>query len=159
MAHLQLVRVIPGSKFSVFDYATSPQNLGEMLEPMIEVDFLSPEVEPRRGAEFLFTMSRYGVSRMVRLRIDDVIPGSRFVYRQVEGLFSTWQHTVRVEEHDETSCVLTDIVDYSIPFGVLGHVADDMFVRSDVESILNTRQDNVFKHFQNLASDDSPSVN
>lgn len=153
MAHVQLVKVIPASRFRVFDYVTDPRHLGEMLSPMIEVDFLSPEVEPKRGAEFLFNMSRYGVARPVRLRIEDMVPGSRFVYRQVEGLFGSWLHTIRVEEHDDKSSVLTDIVDYKVPLGLLGHLADDLYVRNDVMSILTTRQENAYQYFRSVQED------
>ncbi len=151
MAHLQISQIIPATRLDAFAYLTNPQMLPELLEPHIQVEVLSPEVSVQRGHEFHFMMTRLGLTQSVRLRIEDCLRGSRFTYRQVEGLFLTWTHSIRFEEHGERMTVVSDIVDYTLPMGVLGSLADDLIVKRDMTRLLESRLQKAKQHFLNEA--------
>ncbi len=147
MAHLQISQVIPAPRFEVFDYLTDPKTLPFLLEPIIEVEVLTPEVALKRGSEFHFVMTRLGLSQSVRLRIEDVLHGSRLTYRQVEGLFALWTHSTRFDEQGERETLVTDLVDYQMPFGLLGFLADDLLVKGDMSKVLSLRLQKAKEHF------------
>jgi ligand-binding SRPBCC domain-containing protein len=151
MAHLQIARTIPASRFEVFDYLSNPAELPFLLAPAIDVRVLTPEIEIKRGNEAHFNMTRLGLSQNVRFRIEDVLRGSRLHYRQVEGVFTSWTHTMKFEEQ-EAETLVTDIVDYQLPLGLLGHLADDLLLKGDLRRILAQRLDKARAHFASGAA-------
>lgn len=150
MAHLQISQVIPAPRFAVFDYLTDPKNLPFLLDPVIEVQVLTPEAALKRGAEMHFTMTRMGMSQSIRLRVEDILHGSRLTYRQVEGLFAAWTHSTRFDDHGENETLVTDLVDYQLPFGILGFLADDLLIKGDMNKILSLRLQKAKEHFIEL---------
>jgi ligand-binding SRPBCC domain-containing protein len=150
MAHLQISQLLPASRQEAFDYLTDPQQLPFLLGPSVDVQVLTPEFELKRGSEAHFNMTRVGLTQSVRLRVEDVLRGSRLTYRQVEGLFSTWTHTMRFEEHGENETLVTDLVDYQIPLGLLGYLADDLLIKGDMRRLLSARLEKAKEHFSEV---------
>jgi ligand-binding SRPBCC domain-containing protein len=148
MAHLQISELVPAPRLDVFDYLTDPQNLTALLAPMIDLKVLSQDVPLKRGNELHFMMTRFGLSQSVRLRIEDVLRGSRLSYRQTEGVFVSWTHTTKFDDHGENGTLVTDIVDYQIPLGILGHLADDILVKGDMSRLLSARLKKTKEHFE-----------
>lgn len=147
MAHLQISQLIPASRFEVFDYLTNPENQAFLLKPSIEVETFPFEGGVKRGSELHFTMTRFGLSQSVRLRVEDWLRGSRVTYRQAEGLFAGWTHTMKFEDHGEKATLVTDLVDYRMPFGLFGYLADDLLVKRDMRGLLEQRLNKVKEHF------------
>ena len=147
MAHVQISQLIPAPRFEAFDYLADPANLAFLLKPNIEVQLKTDDVPLKRGAEYHFLMTRYGLSQSVRLRVEDLLRGSRLTYRQVEGLFLSWTHTMRFEEHGEDQTLVTDVIDYQLPFGLIGFLADDLIVRRDMSAVLEGRLQKAKEHF------------
>lgn len=148
MAHFQITEIIPAPRQQVFDYLTDPKNLVYLLEPIIQVEVLSRDVPLKRGNEFHFNMTRYGLTQSVRLRIEDVLLGSRMSYRQSEGLFTSWVHTMKFDDHSDKSTLVTDLVDYQVPFGILGYLSDDLILKSDMTRLLAKRLARAKEHFE-----------
>lgn len=147
MAHLQISQLIPAPRLEVFDYLTDPGRLPFLLKPTIDVQVMTANVAMKRGAELHFMMTRMGLSQSVRIRVEDFLRGSRLTYRQVEGLFSTWTHTMKFEEHGEGATLITDLVDYQLPLGLIGYVADDLVVKRDMSKLLESRLEKAKEHF------------
>jgi len=147
MAHLQISQVIPAARFDVFDYLVDPANMPFLLRPSIDVQVKTEDVPLKRGAEFHFMMTRYGLSQNVRLRVEDWLRGSRMTYRQVEGLFAQWTHTMKFDDHGEVATLVTDVIDYQMPFGLIGYLFDDLIVKRDMGAILETRLMKAKEHF------------
>ena len=142
MAHIQIQQIIPAQPFAVYQYLTQPQNLKEELKGLIEVELMNPSVEVQPGAEFLYRMKRYGVEQPVRFSVEKYVTGISFTYHQVSGLFASWRHTMKFEEKDAKSTLVTDLVEYELPFGLLGRLVDDFVAQSEVKKILKHRLDN-----------------
>ena len=148
MAHLQISQLLPVPRFTAFDYLSDPNQVPFLLQPQLDVQVLTPETSLKRGDELHFMMTRLGLSQSVRFRIEDILRGSRLTYRQVEGLFASWTHTIKFEEHGENATLVTDLVDYQLPFGVLGLLADDLLVKNDMRKLLENRLQRTKEHFQ-----------
>ena len=50
---------------------------------------------------------------------------------------------MKFEDHGEGYTLVTDLVDYTLPFGILGNLSDDLFVKSDMTRILRSRLERV----------------
>ncbi len=69
-----------------------------------------------------------------------------FVDEQRQGPYKMWHH----EHHFkavEGGVEMTDIVSYSLPFGILGKLAHRLFVRKQLEGIFDYRFQEVEKRF------------
>lgn len=150
MAHLQISQLIPASRLEVFDYLTDPNNLPALLRPTINVQVVTPDVALKRGNEVHFMMSRFGLSQSIRFRVEDVLRGSRLSYRQSEGVFAAWAHTMKFDEHGEGGTLVTDLVDYQVPMGLLGHLADDLLLKSDMSRVLAHRLQRAKEYFDEV---------
>jgi ligand-binding SRPBCC domain-containing protein len=58
---------------------------------------------------------------------------------QEKGPYAAWIHTHRFAERNG-SVVMTDHVDYALPFGPLGRLAHRLRVRSQLEDIFDYRR-------------------
>lgn len=149
MAHLQISQLISAPRLEVFDFLTDPNNLPSLLKPTVNVQVVSPDVALKRGNEVHFMMSRFGLSQSIRFRIEDILRGSRLSYRQSEGVFAAWSHTMKFDEHGENGTLVTDLVDYQVPMGLLGHLADDLLLKRDMSRLLSERLLRAKNHFTN----------
>lgn len=153
MSHLSASRVVPALPGMVFDFAVNPENLAELLQDHIEVQYLAGSEHMVVDAEYTFQMSRYGFNQIVRFQVTEYKPGLWLTYRQVEGLLAQWIHTQRFEFHEPSSTLLTDMVEYKVPLGLLGNLMDDLWLRRDLQAILESRLDRIVSHFQNRQSE------
>lgn len=136
MGHVQASRLIPASTGDVYRYVTDLGNLPQWLDPSMEVEFRAEIPILREQNEFALTFSRFGRAVGASFRVDELRPREKFSYRQLEGFFKSWVHTQILSMHDAKTTLLTDVVDFTMPYGVLGSLADDLFVRSDIQRLL-----------------------
>lgn len=140
MGHVQLSRLIPASRDSVFRHITELRNISEWLGPaqfrhlQIELPRTLPLI--RKQAEFELHSLRYGFRTRTLLRVDEFDAPSRFTYCQIAGFFRSWSHTQTLVEHDAKTTRLTDTVEFRLPFGIFGALADDLLVKKDIEKML-----------------------
>lgn len=150
MAHLKISELIEAPKADVFEYLTTPSHQAFLLSPAISVEVLSPDNPFKRGDEVHFNMTRFGLSQSIRFKIEDLLVGSRITYRQSEGVFRAWTHTMKFEEHSPETTLVTDLVDYQVPMGILGFLADDLILKGDMSRVLRQRLQKAKEHFSAL---------
>lgn len=155
MAHIQCAKIIPATKFKVYDYLASPQNFEEQVADFFEAKWQNQGVQLQPGAEFLFLMTRFGVDQPVRFVIDRMVAGNSLTYRQLSGIYARFVHTIKFEDHGTNETLVTDLVDYELPFGILGRIADDFFARNDLKHILEARLDKAVQKFTSVHSESS----
>lgn len=142
MAHIQVQQIIQAKPYDVYQYLTSPQNLKDQLRGLIDVELLSPAVELQPGAEYLFRMKRFGIEQAIRFGVEKYVTGISFTYHQVSGLFASWRHTIKIEPRESSHALVTDLVEYEVPFGLLGRLLDDFFAEREIKKILKHRLHN-----------------
>lgn len=148
MSHIREVTLLKGSVLSLFNYVCNPSTIREQLADKIDVELLS-EATPTltKGHDFHFLMSRFGFSQEVHIQIEEASVGHRLRYRQTQGLFLSWVHTIEFEAHDAEYTKMTDTIDYQLPFGFFGFLLDDLVVRRDIKAILKARESRLKSHF------------
>lgn len=147
MSQIKCNIIVPASRSSVFEYMMEPKHWIGMLSKDIEVDIQVAPKEMQVGNVYKMTMTRYGLTQPVEIAIQDFQKSSVVTYKQNLGLFSRWIHTQKFEDVENGQTLVTDIVEYQLPFGVLGHLLDDLLVRQDMKSVLTHRLEKVVRHF------------
>ena len=93
----------------------------------------------RRGAEIDYTIRWLGLPLRWKTLITAYDPPHSFVDQQVRGPYSLWQHSHSFEETPEGT-VVSDRVDYRLPLGPLGGIANSLVVARQLRGIFSYRQ-------------------
>ena len=94
----------------------------------------------------------YEVSPLLNIKmkwvteITQVVEKKFFIDEQRIGPYSLWHHQHFFEEKDE-GVLMTDIVTYKPPFGLLGDIANSLFIEKQLEEIFQYRWDAMDKKF------------
>ena len=94
----------------------------------------------RAGALIEYRLKLHGLPIRWLTRIEEWVPGERFVDAQLHGPYALWHHTHEFEPPATASTLMRDTVRYALPFGPLGEVAHRLFVARDLERIFDYRR-------------------
>jgi ligand-binding SRPBCC domain-containing protein len=75
-----------------------------------------------------------------RVQAERIVEPTLVVDRMLAGPFPSWVHQHRFEDLGDGTTRLTDHVDYHLPFGVLGALADRVAVRRLLDRMFRLRQ-------------------
>lgn len=81
-------------------------------------------------------------------RIEEFVPGSYFRDTQQKGPMKSWSHTHQfISELREgvPGTLVRDLIDFQLPFGMLGRLADILFVRALMKMTFRSRQRSLAK--------------
>ncbi|MEA2668796.1 MAG: hypothetical protein QOJ33_1730 [Chloroflexota bacterium] len=91
-----------------------------------------------RGDEVTWEATHFGVRQRLTSRITEFDPPNRFVDEMVRGAFARFRHEHQfLSVPDGTDMV--DIFDYTSPLGPLGRLADELFLRRYMTTLLRDR--------------------
>jgi ligand-binding SRPBCC domain-containing protein len=157
---------VPVPIAKVFAFFSDPQNLPRLMPPQlaakIEDMSLAPLPVPPVVGSGQNSASIAGPGSLITIsfrvipflpfrtswvaRIVEVVPGSHFSDVQQRGPMKSWSHTHQFtsELRDGISGTLVrDVVEYQLPFGILGSIADLLFVRTLMKLTFRSRQKNL----------------
>jgi len=80
-----------------------------------------------------------GIPLFWMTEITHVMPGKLFVDEQRRGPYRLWHHQHHFEERDG-GVLMRDIVHYQLPLGILGEVANLLFVKRQLNTIFDFRR-------------------
>ncbi len=148
MHRLKKIQKMPISLEKAWDFFSSPKNLKEITpdklgfvihtelpDQMYPGLFIQYTVKPILG----FPMT--WVTEITHIRDKEY-----FVDEQRLGPYQIWHHQHFFKEI-EGGVEMTDIIDYRAPFGILGKVANALFIRSQLEEIFKYREDKMIELF------------
>jgi ligand-binding SRPBCC domain-containing protein len=78
---------------------------------------------------------------------------THFADRQVRGPFAYWDHAHRLRAIDREGLNVTlivDHIDYDVPYGVLGKLAHNLFLRRKIAALFAFRQSEVARVFSEI---------
>jgi len=123
----------------VFAFFADAANLERLTPGFLHFRILTElPMRMRQGARIDYALSLFGVPVRWRTRIAEWQPERYFVDEQESGPFAAWRHLHEFEPTAE-GVVMTDTVEYSVPFGAIGRLAHAAFVRGTVERIFDHR--------------------
>jgi ligand-binding SRPBCC domain-containing protein len=123
--------------FALFE---DPYNLAKVTPPWLSFEILAAQrITMGRGAQIDYTIRWIGLPLKWKTLITDYEPPSLFVDQQIRGPYRLWRHR---HEFRETAAgtVISDSVEYRLPFGLLGDLAHALVVRRQLIGIFRFRQ-------------------
>lgn len=136
---LVATQVVPRPLDEVFPFFATPDNLGRITPPSMGFEFLTDDREMRSGLLIDYKLRPLpGIPVSWRTRIDDYDPPNGFVDVQLRGPYARWEHrhTFRAVEG---GTLVTDEIEYAVPFGPLGDLVNRLVVRRELEHIFGYR--------------------
>jgi ligand-binding SRPBCC domain-containing protein len=143
MAHFEYSSIIKAPRLKVFDTITNFNNFPKIMTPFDVKLVVLPE-KMAKNSKYKFRISRWGISFLWEHQVEVLDVGAVFRDFQTAGPFSYWIHTRKLEDHgDET--LLTEIIDYDLPLGIFGKLAEDLVLQREFDGIFKARHNEIAK--------------
>ena len=132
---------VPISIEKAWDFFSSPKNLAKITPEHMGFIITSNYNDEKMYPGMLIT---YKVSPLLGIQLDwcteitHVVDHKYFVDEQRFGPYAMWHHQHHFKEIDG-GVEMIDIVNYAIPFGFIGRIANSILVESEVKKIFDYR--------------------
>ena len=131
----------------VFAFFADASNLEALTPGFLHFRFLTRlPVEMRVGTRIDYSLSLFGIPVRWRTRIAEWQAGMRFIDVQEYGPYRYWRHTHTFEGFGRSTLV-SDLVEYVLPFGPAGALAHALFVQRLLRRIFDFRRDAIQAQF------------
>ena len=139
--------VIDAPLEEVFAFFSNAQNLGAITPPTMSFRFTKLPLKMGEGARISYRI-RVGPAVLTwETGIEAWRPGQVFVDTQLRGPYRCWWHEHRFFPAGARRTVMEDRVLYAPPFGVLGKLANFLFIRRELNDIFAYRADAIALRF------------
>jgi ligand-binding SRPBCC domain-containing protein len=144
VAHrLERAQVVPRPRGEVFAFFADARNLEAITPAFLRFRITTPgPIAMGAGALITYRLRLCGVGFGWTTRIEAWEPERRFVDVQREGPYRLWRHTHAFADVPGGTLV-TDTVEYALPFGPLGEAAHAVFVRRALRRIFDHREERI----------------
>lgn len=127
---------------TAWEFFSSPENLKTITPPYMGFEITSKHSQEKMFAGMIIS---YVVKPLMNLpftwvtEITHVKEKEYFVDEQRFGPYKLWHHLHRFKIVDN-KLVMIDLVNYVIPFGIIGRIAHKLFIRKKIEEIFDYRK-------------------
>ena len=134
---------------TIWDFASSPANLKEITPDYMLFNITSKNLPEKMYPGMIIA---YEVSPLLNIKmnwvteITQVKDKSFFIDEQRMGPYKMWHHQHFFEEQNN-GVLMTDIVTYIPPFGILGDFANALFIKKQLRDIFDYRYKAMDKKF------------
>ena len=151
MAFYQFTKTqkVNASVEEIWDFISSPANLKEITPDYMGFDITSENTPKKMYPGLIIS---YKVSPLLGIKttwvteISQVKDKAYFVDEQRIGPYKIWHHQ-HIIEPLPYGVLMTDIVSYSPPFGILGAIANSIIIKGKLNEIFNYRTNAIVKRF------------
>jgi ligand-binding SRPBCC domain-containing protein len=127
---------------TAWTFFSSPKNLAIITPPELEFKIHThlDKQEIFEGMIIDYTVKPlFGIPLKWRTEISEVVKPEHFIDQQLKGPYRRWEHTHKFRVHDQ-GVFMQDEVNYELPFGILGILANRLVVRNKIEQIFKFRE-------------------
>jgi len=148
---LKTEQCIPISLDEAWNFFSSPLNLAKITPN--EMDFVVTSTYNANTRMYPGMIITYKVSPVFGIKmnwmteITHVKEGEYFVDEQRFGPYALWHHQHHFKVI-EGGVLMTDILNYAIPYGIIGRFVNTVFVAKQIEKIFDYRKKAIIKLFQ-----------
>jgi ligand-binding SRPBCC domain-containing protein len=141
----------------VFAFFEKPENLAIITPPSLGFQILTPlPIEMKDGALIDYTIRLRGIPVRWTTMVTDYDPPHKFVDVQIRGPYAFWHHTHMFKQVDDGT-IMTDIVQYILPCGLLGRFVHAFSVEGQLKNIFEYRARKIEEYFP-IDIADAPSA-
>ena len=134
-------QLIKSSIEEVWDFASSPKNLKK-----ITPNYMNFIIKSKNTDEKIYPgmIIYYNVSPILKIptrwvtEITHVKKNQYFVDEQRVGPYKIWHHEHHFKAQKD-GVLMTDIISYKLPFGILGRIVNFLFIKKKINDIFNYR--------------------
>lgn len=140
MYELYQEQLLHAGREELWEFISHPANLNEITPPELQFSIISDVPDQMYDGllvEYQVSLPLLGKTEWVS-EIKHIIPGRQFVDEQKIGPYRLWYHLHRLQPV-EHGIRMIDRVSYRPPYGVIGSLANRLFLRSQLEKIFNYR--------------------
>lgn len=126
----------------VWAFFSRPENLNAITPEGVSFQILSPIAgqEMHEGMIIQYKISPFlGIQMDWVTEITHIEPGRFFIDDQRVGPYALWHHQHHFVEKDG-GVEMTDLLHYQVPYGLIGSIANALFVERQVEGIFGFRK-------------------
>ena len=126
---------------TIWNFVSSPKNLPKITPTYMNFNITSKDLKDDMypGMLISYTVTPVlGIPMSWLTEITHVSDKKYFVDEQRYGPYAMWHHQHFIEPHKD-GILMTDIVTYKMPLGILGRLAHWLFVKRQLNSIFNYR--------------------
>lgn len=151
MYRLAAKQAFPINRQTAWEFLSNPANLSKITPPEMGFEILSGADRPMFPGQIIQYKVRPfpGFSTRWVTEITHVKEGSYFVDEQRFGPYSLWHHKHFINEVDG-GIEMEDIIDYKLPLGILGKLAQPLIVKKQLVSIFKYREEQLISRFGSL---------
>ena len=136
---LECRQLVPHPLREVFAFFSKPENLGLLTPGNLGFQILSPSpICMKEGAIIDYTIKIAALPVRWTTLITSYEPPYRFTDVQLKGPYSYWHHAHSFTE-TEDGTLITDEVNYAMPFGLVGGMVHYAIVRHQLRNIFRNR--------------------
>ena len=146
---LHKTQKVPASIEQVWDFISSPANLKKITPEYMGFNITSKMLSEKMypGMIISYKVSPvFGIKMTWVTEITQVKEKEYFVDEQRIGPYSMWHHEHKIEPI-EGGVLMTDIVSYKPPLGILGSIANYILIKKQLQEIFDYRTVAVEKMF------------
>jgi ligand-binding SRPBCC domain-containing protein len=137
---LERSQLVPRPRPEVFAFFADAANLEAITPTFLRFRIVTPRpIAMAEGTLIDYRLQLFGIPFGWTTRIEEWVPGERFVDVQLRGPYRLWRHTHRFASVP-AGTLMQDTVEYDLPLGALGDLAHLAFVRGAVERIFDHRR-------------------
>lgn len=133
-------QLLPISKAEAWSFLSDPKNLKTITPDYMGFNILSGADRPMFAGQIIqyIVTPVLGIKTKWVTEITHVVDGDYFVDEQRFGPYALWHHKHFIKEVDG-GVEMEDIIDYKVPFGILGELVQPILVKPKLEEIFNYR--------------------
>lgn len=138
---LHAKQAIPISKGEAWDFLSDPKNLKVITPDHMGFQIISgADRAMYQGQIIQYVVKPFpGYATKWVTEITHVKEGEYFVDEQRFGPYSLWHHKHFIKEIDG-GVEMEDLIDYKIPFGIIGQLTQPLLVKKQLRTIFNYRE-------------------
>lgn len=139
---LKAETTVPANIFEVWNFFSNPRNLSRLTP-----DYMNFRIQKCPDVKEIYEgmIIEYKVSPLLHIpvnwvtKIQRVSTNEMFQDIQLKGPFAFWEHTHKFEDRGRET-FMTDEVKYRPPFGILGQMANSLFLSKQLNGIFTYRE-------------------
>jgi len=139
MPVIEMVTHINANIQKVFEFHLDLNNLLKITPPEAKLQIFHMPEKIEVGAKVGLFVKIGPVTTTMETIVDEIEAPTKFVDRQISGFFSKWIHTHQFHKVTEKMTRLTDIIDFSLPMGILGNIVGGGVAQSQIEKMFRHR--------------------
>lgn len=126
----------------VWNFISTPTNLKEITPDHMGFDIITKNLSEQMYAGMIIGYELrplFGIKTTWVTEITHIEEKKYFIDEQRVGPYTFWHHQHFIEPTRD-GVLMTDIVSYKLPFGILGDLAHKIFIKKKIENIFDYRK-------------------